>query len=142
MIFEEVLFMQISSNKINFYVKIEEKKKEKGKTILTFLVSYGLDNFISSTMDAAIINNTKTYMNSLTVKFAATKLGRDIEAQQKVFDKAKKDYENLISEGESLTKKKAEIEENIAKNKSEQENQKNVMEKEKSNLESLQSQKK
>jgi len=142
MIFEEVLFTQISSNKINFYVKIEEKKKEKGKTILTFLVSYGLDNFISSTMDAAIINNTKTYMNSLTVKFAATKLGRDIEAQQKVFDKAKKDYENLISEGESLTKKKAEIEENIAKNKSEQENQKNVMEKEKINLESLQSQKK
>ncbi len=142
MIFEEALFTQISANKINFYVKVEEKKKEKEKTILTFLVSYGLDNFISSAMDAAIINNTKNYMNSLAPKFAATKLGKDIDAQQKVYDKALKEYENLVGAGESLAKKKAEIEENIVKNKQEQEAQKAVMAKEKANLELLQGQKK
>lgn len=142
MIFEEAVFTQISANKINFYVKVEEKKKEKDKSIVTFLVSYGLDNFISSAMDANIINNTKSYMNGLLPKFAATKLGRDIDAQQKVYDKAVKDYENLVGDGESLAKKKADIENDITKNKSDQEAQKAVVAKEKANLESLQGQRK
>ncbi|HOY30678.1 MAG TPA: hypothetical protein PKW80_02250 [Bacteroidales bacterium] len=142
MIFEEALFTQISANKINFYVKVEEKKKEKEKTVLTFMVSYGLDNFISSAMDATIINNTKTYMNGLAPKFAATKLGKDIDAQQKVYDKAVKEYENLVSDGESLAKKKADIEQEISKNKTDQEAQKALMAKEKANLELLQGQKK
>jgi len=142
MIFEEALFTQISANKINFYVKVEEKKKEKEKTVLTFMVSYGLDNFISSSMDATIINNTKTYMNGLAPKFAATKLGKDIDAQQKVYDKAVKEYENLVSDGESLAKKKADIEQEISKNKTDQEAQKALMAKEKANLELLQGQKK
>ncbi|HPS27629.1 MAG TPA: hypothetical protein PK269_08485 [Bacteroidales bacterium] len=142
MIFEEAVFTQISANKINFYVKVEEKKKEKEKAIVTFLVSYGLDNFISSAMDANIINNTKNYMNGLLPKFAATKLGRDIDAQQKVYDKAVKDFDNLVGEGESLAKKKADIENEITKNKSDQETQKALMAKEKANLEMLQLQKK
>ncbi len=142
MIFEEIIFPQITGNKINLYVKVEEKKKEKDKTILTFLVSYGYDNFISSAMDANIINNTKAYMNGLSPKFAETKLGKDIEAQQKVFEKAQKEYENLVSDGESLSKKKTELEADIEKNKQAQANQKTVMEKEKANLESLQKQKK
>jgi len=142
MVFEEVIFPQITTNKINFYVKIDEKKKEKDKTVLTFLVSYGLDNFVSSAMDASIINNTKTYMNSLPPKFAATKLGKDIDEQQKVYEKAKKEYENLIKDGEKLAEDKVKLEENIVKNKSEQEAQRALMEKERLNLESLQGQKK
>ena len=142
MIFEGVIFPQITTNKIDFYVKIDEKKKEKDKTVLFFLVSYGLDNFISSAMDASIVNNTKTYMNSLPPKFAATKLGKDIEEQQKVYDKAKKEYESLIKDGEKLAEDKVKLEENITKNKNEQEAQKAVMEKERMNLESLQGQKK
>jgi len=142
MVFEEVIFPHITTNKINFYVKIDEKKKEKGKAVLTFLVSYGLDNFVSSAMDASIINNTKTYMNSLPPKFAATKLGKDIDEQQKVYEKSKKEYENLIKDGENLAEDKVKLEENIVKNKSEQETQRSLMEKERLNLESLQGQKK
>lgn len=140
MIFEEVIFQQISVNKINFYVKIDEKKKDK--TVLAFLVSYGLDNFISSAMDASIIKNTITYMNSLAPKFAATKLENDIEEQQKVYDKAKNEYENLVKDGEKLAQEKQKLEENIDKNKSEQKAKKEDMEKERLKLESLQGGKK
>ncbi|MCK9613145.1 MAG: hypothetical protein PHR81_07800 [Bacteroidales bacterium] len=142
MIFEGIQFTQISPKAINFYISIQEKKKEKEKTIVTFLLSLGLTNFIGSGEDPSMINNAKTYMNELAPKFVAKKLDNDIEAQQKVYDKAKKDYEKLISEGESLVKKKADIENDIVKNKADQEIQKALMDKENTNLQNLLNQKK
>lgn len=137
-LFEGILFTQLSSEKIDFYFNISEKKKEKNITVLTFLISKGYDNFVSTSPDSTIFSNAKTYMNSLIAKCKARKLELDIEVQQTIYNQAKTYYETLIGEGESLAKMKTEIEESIKKNKKSQEEQKKLLEKEKENLESLQ----
>jgi hypothetical protein len=140
--FPEILFTQISQEKIDFYFKVEDVKKEKDQSIVYILLSKGGENFINSNTDAGAIKDCISYLQGLMPKFEASQLEIDITGQEALIKKAEKSYNSLVGTGESLQNKKKDIEENIAKNLKEQENQKSTLEKERKLLETLKSQRK
>ncbi|HOW31518.1 MAG TPA: hypothetical protein PLP88_08125 [Bacteroidales bacterium] len=140
--FEGIMFPYLSSDKIDFYFKVSEKNKEKGKSMVSALVSKGGEMFVSSAYDPAIMDSTKAYLMGFTEAFDQKKLDFDIEDQRQVLAKAEKKYENLVGDGESMVTKLKNLESDIEKNKQEQAKQKDLLDKEKQLLETLKSQKK
>lgn len=133
-----ILFASLSSEKIDFYFKVDPKsKKEKDKSIVYVVISKGYDNFVNSSSDPAIIEATKQYLTGLIDKFGQQKIKLAIEEQKEVVEKADKKLNTLIVTAESLKTKQKEIEESIAKNAQDQETQKTVLAKEKELLENL-----
>jgi hypothetical protein len=137
-----IIFTQISPDPIDLYIKVDDVKKEKDKSMVYLMISKGGENFINNTTDPEIITACSNYLQSLKPKFEARQLEINITEQEALIKKAEKTYNSLIGTGESLQDKKKDIEENIAKNLKEQENQKALLEKEKKLLETLKSQRK
>lgn len=140
--FEGILFPYLSGDKIDLYFKVSEKNKEKGKSVVSVLVSKGSDMFISSAYEPAIMDSTKSYLKGFTEAFDQKKLDFDIQDQLEVVTKAEKKYQNLVGDGESMVTKLKNLEADIEKNKQEQAKQKAALDKEKQLLDTLKSQKK
>jgi hypothetical protein len=142
-LFQAINFNEISADKIDLYVRVERKgRKEKDIAIVTVLVSKGYDNFISGAADAAIMQNTMTYINGIKPKLEKSNLEIQIAAQEEVLRKEEKKYNNLTEEAADLEKKRRKIEENIADNKKDQEKQKTEVDKQRQVLESIKAQRK
>jgi hypothetical protein len=142
-LYQGISFLEIASDKIDFYIKAEKKsKKEKDKTIITVLVSKGYDNFVNGTTDPKIIQAAINYINNLKVKFDSGNLELQIKEQEDVIKKEDKKYNNLIDDASDLEKKKRKIEEDIVNNKKNQDTQKAEVEKQRQILESLKAQRK
>lgn len=93
-LFKGVHVNAISPDIIDLYVKTERKsKKEKEKTIVYVLVSKGYDNFMQPGTDAAIFDNVKAFLQSITAKITATNVFKQIEEQEKVVKKEEKKLE-------------------------------------------------
>lgn len=140
--FEGILFPYLSGDKIDFYFKVSEKNKEKGKSVVTVLVSKGSDMFVSRAYEPAIVDSTKAYLRGFTEAFSQKKLDFDIQEQRDIVAKAEKKYQNLVGDGETMVTKLKNLEADIEKNKQEQAKQKALLDKEKQLLETLKSQKK
>jgi hypothetical protein len=141
-LFAGILFKDLSQETIDLYLKIDPVKKEKDKSVVYVLISKGGENFVTSSTDQACLNAVIDYLQALKPKFEARQLEINIEQQEALIKKTERSYNSLIGTGENLQSKKKDIEENIAKNLKEQENQKAILEKEKELLEKLKSQRK
>ena len=136
-----IAFPMFSTEKIDLYVKVAPKSKsEKGKSLVYLVISKGYDNFISGATDQATMDSAKIYLGSLMGKFEQEKLRLDIDAQQELIAKVQKKYDALVGTGESLQTKKQDIEKEIEKNLTEQNNQKAELDKEKQILDALKAQ--
>ncbi len=140
--FPGIIFEQISPEPIDLYLKFDDVKKQKDKTIVYLLMSTGSDNFISGSSYPERFAGARTYLESLAPKFEARQLEINITAQEAVVKKAEKAYNSLIGTGESLQSKKKDLEESIAKNQQAQEAQKAALQKERDLLETLKKQRK
>lgn len=142
-VYQAINFTEISTDKIDFYVKVERKsRKEKDISVITVLLSKGYDNFVSGASDASMVQNAMTYVNGLKPKLEKTSLEIQIADQEEVLKKAEKKMTDLVDDASSLEKKKKKIEEEIDDNKKEQEKQKSEVEKQKQILDSIKAQRK
>jgi hypothetical protein len=140
--FEGILFPYLSGDKIDYYFKVSEKNKEKGKSIVSVIISKGGGTFVSSAYDPAIMDSTKAYLNGFSEAFEQKKLDFDIDSQRDIIAKEEKKYQKLVGDGETMVTKLKNLEADIEKNNQEQAKQKAVLDKEKQLLETLKSQKK
>ncbi len=111
-VYKGVVFQQISKDKMDLYVKVEEKKPISTVYILT---SKGYDNFINKETDSNVINNSMAFLTNFLNDVNAFKLNKDIEAQQDVIESAEKKNKSIAKDGESLLKDKSKIESKISK---------------------------
>jgi hypothetical protein len=132
-IYEKVTFGKISSDILDYYVKIEGKKN---KSTVIFAVSKGYDNFISQS-EGGIYSKFGSVFKSIDEKAQKAFIDEQLKEQQKVVDKTKKRYDRLVSEGKSLQKDKENIENKIKKNAKDQEGMKKQLEEEQSKLKSI-----
>ncbi len=137
-----IVFEKITTDKIDLYIKVDDVKKEKDKSIVTMIITKGPESFVSSSGDPETFKSASAYLLGLIPKFESRQLEINITEQEAIIKKAEKTYNSLIGTGESLQGKKADIEASIAKNKKEQEDQSSVLEKERKLLETLKSQRK
>jgi hypothetical protein len=134
---------ELGSGNYDMYFMVDRvSRKDKGNSTVTLMLSSGFDAFVSDSSDATLINNAKTYMNSLRDMVAAYDLELQIAEQEDVIKKADKKYNGLVDDGTDLQKKKRKIEEQIVENTAAQAAQKTEAEKQRQVLETLKAKRK
>jgi hypothetical protein len=120
------------------YFKTERKsRKEKENSIVTLMVSPGLEKFIGDTTNAAVIEEAKLFLSNLMPSIQAADLELQINDQDEASKKAERKYNNLVEDGVDLVKKKEKLEKDIAENIKKQADQKADMEMQKQILTTL-----
>lgn len=120
---------------VDLYFKVDQKRK-KEESVIYMLIGKGEDYFISND-DEKVYSAAKRFMNAFIDKAAEYKLQLDIEEQEELIKEAQKKMEKLIDNEKSMVKKKEELENDIKKNLSDQEDQAKLIEEEKKKLEEL-----
>lgn len=131
--YERITFGKISSEVMDYYVKIDGNKQ---KSKVTFAVSKGYENFISQS-EGGIYSKFNSVFNSIDEKAKKAYIDEQSKEQQKVVDKTQKKYDRLLKEGKSLKKDKENIENKIKKNEKNAESLKKVLEDEQKKLKSI-----
>jgi hypothetical protein len=143
MVYRGINFMEISSDKIDFYIKAEKKsKKEKEIVMITALASKGYDNFLSGASDAKAMASIQKYLNELKSKVDRGALEQQITEQEDAFKKEDKKTNSLIDDLSDLEKKKKRLEQDIEDKKRDIEKQKANLEKQRQILEAIKSKRK
>lgn len=132
-LFEKVTFGKISSDILDYYVKIESKKN---RSTVIFAVSKGYDNFISQS-EGGIYSKFTPIFKTIDEKAQKAFIDEQLKEQQKIVDKTKKRYDKLVSEGKSLQKEKENLENKIKKNEKDQQGMKKQLEDEQNKLKSI-----
>ncbi|MFY8128649.1 MAG: hypothetical protein ACOVMM_09740 [Chitinophagaceae bacterium] len=142
-IFSGVVLNELSSEPLDVYIMTERKsRQEKDKAIVTMLLSKSYENFVSDTSDNKIINEAKTFLNSMVEKVAEYDLELQIAEQEKITNKASSKLTDLVEDGQKLAKRKIEIETQIVQNTNQQAAQKIEQEKQTQILNNLKSKRK
>jgi hypothetical protein len=137
-VYKGVRLSDLGNDSYDLYFMADRKsRKEKENSTLTLMISKGFDNFASDSSDARLMQNAKGYLDSITNMIAAYDLEQQIIAQEDAVKKADKKYTSLIDDGQSLEKKRKNIEQDIEDNKKNQTGQQSEIEKQKQILETL-----
>jgi hypothetical protein len=111
-VFTGVLVPDIHFEGVDIYIKID--KLDKVRSSFSITVSKGNTNFITNE-DGKMINNMNHFLNKFITYAEQYKIGLDITDQEGLIKSTQKDYDKLVEEGKKL-------QEQIDKNKIEQEN--------------------
>jgi hypothetical protein len=137
-VYSGVVLKELDNQPHDIYVMVDRKSRsEKETSMVTFLIGKGFDSFASDTADIDLINSTKAYINSLREVAAVYDLELQITAQEEVIKKCEKKGENLKDDAASLQKKKKKIDDEIAQNIADQNNQRAEAERQKQIMETL-----
>lgn len=135
-VYKNVSIPSLGPATYNLYFKTERKsRREKEQSSVYMLLSDNYDAFLNETRDLTVINNAKTFLNSLSVQAEDVYIESEIVKQEEAVKKADKDYTNSVEDGNSLEKKRVNLEEDIRKNKEQQEQKRLEAEKQKQLLE-------
>jgi hypothetical protein len=133
----------LSGGPYDLYFKVDRNGKRSDENATVYmLISKGNEQFISEADDNTLMNDAKTYLDSLTNDIAAYDLEQQISKEEDDLKKAEKKYENLMSNAENLQKQKKKIENDIEDNLQAQKNQQSTIEKQKQVTENLRAKRK
>ena len=116
MLYQKVNNSQLGVQNCNLYTKVESVGK---KSNLYFFIERENGNFV--TTGDAEESSVMKYMESLTADVAALQQKYDVNSQKKVYEKAEKEYQKLLSQQKKLEKK-------IQKADTERQEQKTILE--------------
>lgn len=142
-VFKGVRIAELGNDMYDLYFMVDKKsRKDKDNSKITLLVSKGLEQFVSDTLDANVFNNSKTYLNNLGPAIVAYDLELQIKDQQETVQKNEKKAANLVDDAAGLQKDKIKLEKKIADNEQDQAKQKAEVETQKQILNTLLSKRK
>ncbi len=142
-VYKGVKMPELGNDDYDLYFMADKKnRKDKDNSTLTLMIAKGEENFVSDISNAVLIANAKKYLNNIHILISTYYLEQQIIAQEETVNKAFKNYNNLVDEGQGLEKKRSNIEKDIESNKKEQVNQQTDLEKQKQILETLNSSRK
>ncbi len=130
--FKNVVIPSLGPGTYNLYFKTERRsKKEQDHSTVYMLLTDKYDAFLNETRDIEVINSAKTFLNSLSVQAEDVYVESEIAKHEEAVKKVEKDYNNSVEDGASLEKKRVNLEEDIKKNKEQQEQRRLETEKQK-----------
>lgn len=125
MVYKGVRMAELGSDMYDLYFMVDKKsRKDKDNSKISLLISKGLEQFVSDTLDATVFNNGKNYLTNFGPVIVAYDLEVQIKEQQEVVQKNEKKSGSLIESGVSMQKEKAKLEKKISDNEQDQVTQK------------------
>jgi hypothetical protein len=137
-LYEGAIFGELSSDKIDFYIKVDGNKTS---TKIIILISKGYNNFVSESSDPSTVKNVKKLCKEFNVNAIEEHLNREITKQEEVIKDAEKKYNKSVSKGKDLLKDKEDIIKKIGENSEEQKTMKANIEEQNKILGTLKSKK-
>lgn len=137
-VYEGIVFSDLTTDKIDFYIKVDGNKSS---TKVTILVSKGYNNFISESVDPSTFKNIKTLCKEFNINAIEENLNREIAKQEEVVKDAEKKYNKSVDKGKDLAKDKEEVIRKIGENTEEQKSLKTDIETQNKVLSTLKSKK-
>jgi hypothetical protein len=134
--FSGVIWPAISTDKLDYYVKVDGKKNN---STVYLAASKGYTNFITKTSDSATFGRMMAFLNTLQAATTKYQLGEDIKAQEEEIKKAEKALKNSEGDGVDLQKDLEKLQKQIADNKELQAKRKGLAEDAVKKLEELKS---
>ena len=139
-VYKGIRITELSPDKLDLYIRIDQAEgKEHDNTVVRLLVSRGYDNFIREGTDQQIIDNLKTFLQSLQPAAEALSLKRNIEAQEELLKKAERRRNDLIDDLAELRKKIAKLQNELDEKTVSLNQQQTVVDKEALRLQELRS---
>jgi len=143
MVFKGVVMDELGPGYYDLHFKAERRsRKEKDASILTMMISSGNDHFIGDSTDARLISRARAWLDNHTADAEAYDLELQITEQELIMSKADNKLNNLVSDHQSLLKKKEKLEKEIEDNIQKQADQKTTIEKERQILNKLKTKRK
>lgn len=135
-VFKGVMLNGLSSP-LDLYFRVDPKSRgAKDQSTIYLLASHGNENFIPPT-DTAVYTSAAAFLNNFVTESAAYKLNLDIEAQKEAVKESEKKLAKLIDNGKDMEKKLIDLQNDLKKNKADQEAQQKAIEEERRKLEEL-----
>jgi hypothetical protein len=142
-VYRSVRAAELGNETYDLYFMVDRKsKKDKDNSVVTVLVSKGLDAFVADSNDATVITNTKKYVDDMKQNIWSYDLELQITAQDEALKDAEKKQRNLIKDGMELQEDKTKLERKIEENIKNQSSQKTEVEKQQQILETLRAKRK
>ena len=132
-----VTFNKVSSSQMDYHFKVEKAGKSSNNSTVTFFISAGNNNFVSSAEYPSEIRNAKDYLAGLEFEVKKYELQLTIDEQGKVVEKSIKEHQNMIQDSVKLEKRLAETKQAIIDNKASRANQLIKIDDERAKLEDL-----
>jgi hypothetical protein len=131
-LYREAKVSEFGNQAYDLYLKTEKKsKKEKENSIVTLLISTGLEQFVKLDAQATVLNEGKKFLDSLVPAVQDYDLSLQITAQETEIKNVEKKLTALQENGQSLQKKKEKLEKEIEENKQKTEEQQSEIAKQK-----------
>lgn len=140
--FKETVLTQISSEKLDYILRVERKSRKEKDESQVYLLIYKGDGNLFSIMDESLKQNARFFLNDLAPYVEAYNLEVEIKKQEDEVVKAEKKQSGLEDDLKSLENKKKKLEEDMEENKKDQEKQKQEIEKQKQVLDAMKSKRK
>ncbi|MEL6192893.1 MAG: hypothetical protein AAFR66_12625 [Bacteroidota bacterium] len=132
-----VTFNKVSSSQMDYHFRVEKAGKSSNNSTVTFFISAGNNNFVSSAEYPSEIRNAKDYLSGLEFEVKKYELQLTIDEQGKVIEKSIKEHQNMIQDSIKLEKRLAETKQSIIDNKASRANQLIKIDDERAKLEDL-----
>ena len=100
--YEGVAWPEISSNKIDVYFNVD---REKGKSVVSMMVSPGNGNFVTSATDPQIIEGMKAFLTRFNADVIAWQQKLALDEQQKAVDEANRDLKRADHETDRVARR-------------------------------------
>ena len=137
-VYKGVKLPALGNEAYDLYFAVDKKsKKEKNISQVTMMISKGFDSFVTEKSDPGLVQNAKTYLDSLRNTIAVYDLQQQISAQEEEVKKTEKKVAGLSEDADDLQKKKKKIEKEIEENIKDQTDQQKELEKQKQILSTL-----
>lgn len=137
-VFKGVSLAELGPGQYDLYFKINEKsRKERDKSIVTMFISKGYENFAGADTEPDLINNGKTFLDSLINTAAAYDLELQIKSQDESVKKAERRLQDMMNDKSELEKKITRLQDELAQNAKNQIDQQTEIDKQKQILQTL-----
>lgn len=136
-VFRNATVTEISSDMLNYIVKIERKsRKDKDETVVYMVINNKEgEDMISKEVDYA--SKAKSFLNSLHPEIEKSHLEIRIQTQEGTVAKAEKKFKDLQSDQATMEKKIKNLQDDLKENVKDQEAQQKEIEVQKQSLETL-----
>jgi hypothetical protein len=142
-VYRGVRLAELGPDSYDLYFMVDKKsRKDKDNSVVTMLISKGLEAFVADSNDANLIANGKKYLEDLKLAILAYDLELQIAEQDNAVKSSEKDQKKLINTGMELQDDKTKLERKIEENIKAQAAQKTEVEKQRQILETLKAKRK